>query len=75
MTSKPFDIPKALIWEAYQHVKANGSAAGIYQESIEQRRLDDKAVQGLEPDAVQQLFLRRRSNPSRFRRKQEALAN
>jgi len=35
MTSKPFDIPKALIWEAYQHVKANGSAAGVYQESIE----------------------------------------
>ena len=41
---KPFDIPKSLIWEAYQHVKANGGAAGIDQETIErfEERLGDK---------------------------------
>jgi len=26
--AKSFDIPKALVWEAYEHVKANGGAAG-----------------------------------------------
>ena len=34
--TKPFDIPKALIWEAFQCVKANGGAAGVDRESIEQ---------------------------------------
>lgn len=34
--TKPFDIPKALIWKAYQCVKANGGAAGVDRESIEQ---------------------------------------
>lgn len=40
---KPYDIPKALIWEAFQCVKANGGAAGVDRESIEQfeRRLSD----------------------------------
>jgi RNA-directed DNA polymerase len=32
--TKPFDIPKVLVWEAYQQVKANGGSAGIDQESI-----------------------------------------
>jgi RNA-directed DNA polymerase len=32
--TKPFNIPKALVWEAYQQVKAHGGAAGIDQESI-----------------------------------------
>ena len=43
MTPKPFDIPKALIWEAYQNVKAKGGAAGIDQQTIEQfeQRLGD----------------------------------
>ena len=31
MTPKPFDIPKALVWEAFQNVKDNGGAAGIDQ--------------------------------------------
>jgi hypothetical protein len=26
---KPFDIPKALVWNAYQKVKANKGAAGV----------------------------------------------
>jgi len=34
--TKPFDIPKALIWDAYKQVKANGGSAGIDQESLEQ---------------------------------------
>ena len=32
---KPFDIPKILLWEAFQDVKANGGAAGVDDESIE----------------------------------------
>lgn len=32
--TKPFDIPKALVWEAYQRVKANKGAAGVDGESI-----------------------------------------
>ena len=34
--TKPYDIPKALIWKAFQRVKANGGAAGVDRESIEQ---------------------------------------
>jgi len=33
--SKPFNIPKTLLWEAYQKVKANGGASGVDLESIE----------------------------------------
>lgn len=32
--AKPFDIPKALVWKAYQLVKANKGSAGIDQESL-----------------------------------------
>ncbi|WP_437883886.1 group II intron reverse transcriptase/maturase [Pseudomonas sp. LRF_L74] len=41
--TKPFDIPKVLIWEAFKCVKANGGAAGVDRESIEQfeNRLGD----------------------------------
>lgn len=41
--TKPFEIPKRLVWEAYQCVKANGGSAGVDQESIErfERRLGD----------------------------------
>ena len=41
--TKPFEIPKKLVWEAYQRVKANGGSAGVDQESIErfERRLGD----------------------------------
>ena len=34
--TKPHDIPKALVWEAYLSVKANGGSAGIDQESLGQ---------------------------------------
>jgi len=33
--TRPFVIPKRLVWEAYQRVKANGGSAGVDQESIE----------------------------------------
>jgi RNA-directed DNA polymerase len=33
--TKPFNIPKALIWEAFKRVKANGGGAGVDEESIE----------------------------------------
>lgn len=41
--NKPFGIPKKLVWEAYQRVKANGGSAGVDQESIEkfESRLGD----------------------------------
>ena len=34
--TKPYDIPKALIWGAFKCVEANGGAAGVDRESIEQ---------------------------------------
>jgi Retron-type reverse transcriptase len=34
--TKPYDIPKALVWEAYQCVKAKGGSAGIDNVSLEQ---------------------------------------
>ncbi|MGB5493936.1 MAG: group II intron reverse transcriptase/maturase, partial [Sedimenticolaceae bacterium] len=34
-SAKPFVIPKRLVWEAYQRVKANRGAAGIDGQSIE----------------------------------------
>jgi RNA-directed DNA polymerase len=33
--TKPFNISKTLVWEAYQKVKANGGAAGVDNESIQ----------------------------------------
>jgi hypothetical protein len=27
--ARPFAIPKQLVWDAYQRVKANGGAAGV----------------------------------------------
>src|ERR1700751_829144 len=32
---KPFDIPKQMVWEAYQRVKANKGAAGVDGQSVE----------------------------------------
>ena len=34
--TKAYSIPKTLVWEAYQCVKANGGAAGVDLESIEE---------------------------------------
>ena len=35
-TAKPFDIAKRLVWEAYQKVKANGGAAGVDEQSLDE---------------------------------------
>jgi RNA-directed DNA polymerase len=32
--TKPFAVPKALVWAAFQRVKANGGSAGVDDESI-----------------------------------------
>ena len=34
--AKPFAIPKRLVWEAYKRVRANGGAAGVDRQSIEE---------------------------------------
>lgn len=39
---KPFQIPKELVWEAYQKVKANDGAAGVDGQSIEDFESDLK---------------------------------
>lgn len=38
--TKPFVIPKALVWEAYRRVKANKGAAGVDGQSIEEFEAD-----------------------------------
>ena len=44
--AKPFSISKALIWEAWQRVKANKGAAGI----------DDQSIEMFEADKSKQLY-------------------
>ena len=39
---KPFEIPKQMVWEAYQRVKANKGAAGVDGQSVEQFGQDEK---------------------------------
>jgi len=39
---KPFDIPKTLVWKAYQKVKANKGAAGVDGQSLTEFERDEK---------------------------------
>ena len=39
-TEKPFNIPKKMVWQAYQSVKANKGAAGVDNETIEEFEKD-----------------------------------
>ncbi len=39
---KPFDIPKSMVWEAYQRVKANKGAAGVDGQTVGQFEQDLK---------------------------------
>jgi RNA-directed DNA polymerase len=41
-TAKPFCISRHIVWEAYKKVKANGGAAGVDEESIEEFEKDLK---------------------------------
>jgi RNA-directed DNA polymerase len=41
-SGKSFDIPKMLIWEAYQKVKANKGAAGVDQQSLDDFAVNEK---------------------------------
>lgn len=45
--TKPYDIPKSLVWEAYRSVKANKGSSGVDQETIErfEKRLKDNLYQ------------------------------
>lgn len=69
--TKPFDIPKALVWEAYQRVKTNGGSAGVDRESIEgyESRLSDNLYR-LWNWMCSGSYFRRRSKVCRFRRNQ-----
>ena len=40
--AKPYVIPKQLVWEAYQRVKANRGAAGVDGESLAAFEMDLK---------------------------------
>ena len=39
---KPFDIPKTLVWNAYQRIKANKGAAGVDGQSLAEFEQDEK---------------------------------
>lgn len=39
---KPFEIPKVLVWNAYQKVKANKGAAGVGGQSLAELEQDEK---------------------------------
>lgn len=41
-SGKSFDIPKMLIWEAYQKVRANKGAAGVDGQSLEDFARDER---------------------------------
>ena len=42
INTKPFDIPKRAVWEAWKRIEANGGCAGIDDVTIEQYRVDIK---------------------------------
>ena len=42
VTTKPFNIPKQLVWQAYKVVRANAGSAGIDNQSIDEFSQDLK---------------------------------
>ena len=70
--TKPFVIPKALVWEAFQRVKANGGSAGVDNESIEEfeKSLGDNLYKlWNRMGSGSYFFFRRRSKPCRYQRR------
>jgi len=66
--AKPFDIPKRVVWEAYQRVRANRGAAGVDDQSIEAFDRDVKNnLFKLGTDCHRAATFRRQSNGSRSR--------
>jgi RNA-directed DNA polymerase len=74
--AKPFEIPKKLLWEAYQLVKSNGGAAGIDGQTIEsfEERLKDNLYKlwnrmssgSYHPQAVRRVEIPKKSGGVRF---------
>ena len=56
--TKPFTIPKRLVYEAFKAVKANAGSAGVDKETIEDFEADLKGnlYRILEPDVVWKLL-------------------
>ena len=44
--AKPFSISKVFVWKAYKRVKANGGAAGVDAQSIEEFEVNLKDYSG-----------------------------
>jgi RNA-directed DNA polymerase len=42
LSGKPFDVPRRLVWEAYQKVKANKGAAGVDEQSLQDFAQDER---------------------------------
>ena len=72
-TAKSFDIPKRLVWEAYKHVKANGGAAGVDEQSLaEFEGSSGTTCIGSGIGWPRGVIFHPRSRPSRFQRSREA---
>jgi hypothetical protein len=56
--TKPFDISKRLVWEAYQRVRANKGAAGVDGQSIDEfeQESDEQSLPTLESTVVGELL-------------------
>jgi len=57
-TTKPYTIPKRLVWESYQRVKANRGASGIDEQTLEEfdKGLVQEPLQALEPPVLGELL-------------------
>lgn len=68
--TKPFEIPKTEVWQAYLEVKSNGGAAGVDEQSLEAFEQDLKGdlSSPLESDEFRNLF----PTPSESRTNTEA---
>ena len=56
--TKPFNIPKQLVWQAYKLVKANAGAAGIDHQSLKdfEKNLKDNLYKLWNQNVLRKLF-------------------